>query len=75
MLGGDWELGRNFKQDRNAEDGGGDLGEPTTNLHAPLPSYCLNSFVILKCCLLWPCQGSSIHQIFFGFFLLVNPVS
>ena len=33
-----------------------------------VPSYCLNYFVILKCCLLWPCQGSSLHQIFFGFF-------
>ena len=33
MLGGDRELGQHFKQDRNAEDGGGDLGEPTANLH------------------------------------------
>ena len=32
-MGGDRELGQNFKQDRNAEDGGGDLGEPTANLH------------------------------------------
>ena len=33
MLGGDRELGQHFKQDGNAEDGGGDLGEPTANLH------------------------------------------
>ena len=76
MLGGDRELGQHFKQDRNAEDGGGDLGELTAKRLAPLPGILssFEQFCYFKCCLLWPCQGVVYAKYSLGI-LLVNPVS